>query len=145
MRTTFSNKKISGILTVLPEQEIPFEKEVANYSFPEAQSLRLKKIMGYKQHRVAKEGTSTSDLCVEGLNYLLDKEYLTKDEIGAIVVVTITPDHFVPHVSNIIHGECKLPNDILCIDISQGCCGYVLGLMQAFLLLEHIEDLMQMF
>lgn len=140
MKTVFHDKKISGILLVLPEQEILFEDEVNNYSFPLAQTMRLKKVMGYSKHRIAKPTTSTSDLCVYGLKHLLDTGRIAVDEIGAVIVLTITPDHFVPHVSNIIQGECGLQHDVLCMDISQGCCGFLLGLIQSFMLLEHLNN-----
>ena len=31
---------------------------------------------------------------------------------------------------------CGLGREVICMDINQGCCGYLLGLMQAFMLLE---------
>ncbi|MDP1510649.1 ketoacyl-ACP synthase III [Paenibacillus sp. CMAA1739] len=140
MKTVFRKKKITGILGVLPETEIKFEDEVSNYNFPEKQTMRLKKIMGFEKHRVVKGTTASSDLCVFGLNYLLEKKLINKNEIGAIIVVTTTPDHYIPHVSNIIHGECNLNHDVICIDISQGCAGFLHGLMQSFMLLEHLDD-----
>lgn len=140
MNTIFRGKKISGVLGVLPQNEIRFDDEVNNYSFPEKQTLRLKKIMGYEKHCVVKETTSSSDLCVFGLNYLLKKSHIKKDDIGAIVVVTSTPDHFIPPVSNIIQGECNLDYEIICMDINQGCVGFLQGLMQSFMLLEHLNE-----
>lgn len=140
MKTVFKGKRISGIIGVLPQSEIKFDDELENYNFPVKQTLRLKKIMGYEKHRIVKNTTSTADLCIYGLNYMLQKDLIHKDEIGAVVVVTTTPDYFVPHVSNIIHGECKLNNDVICMDISQGCVAYLYGLMQSFMLLEHLGD-----
>ena len=139
MITRFYGKRIAGILSVLPETEVLFTDEARNYAFPEKQTLRLKKIMGYEKHRIAKDSTATSDLCAYGLNHLLDQGLLHRDEIGALVVVTITPDYFVPHVSNLLQARCGLSQDVLCMDISQGCAGFVLGLFQAFLLLDHMD------
>lgn len=140
MKTIFRGKKITGILGVLPQNEIRFEDEVHNYNFSEKQTMRLKKIMGFEKHRVVKDTTASSDLCVSGLNYMLETKLINKNEIGAIIVVTTTPDHFIPHVSNIIHGKCDLINDVICIDISQGCAGFLYGLMQSFMILEHLGD-----
>jgi 3-oxoacyl-[acyl-carrier-protein] synthase III len=140
MRTVFQKKKITGILGVLPQNEVRFEDEIANYNFPEKQTMRLKKIMGFERHRVVKETTASSDLCVAGLKFLLEKKLIIKHEIGAVVVVTTTPDYFIPHVSNVIHGRFHLNNDVICIDISQGCAGFLHGLMQSFMLLEHLAD-----
>ncbi|CAK7063384.1 ketoacyl-ACP synthase III [Tissierella sp.] len=140
MKTIFQGKKITGILGVLPQSEIFFEDEVHNYTFPEKQTLRLKKVMGYEKHRIVKNTTASSDLCIFGLNHMLKNGLINKRDIGGIVVVTTTPDHFMPHVSNIIHGECNLNNDVICMDISQGCVGFLYGLIQAFMLLDHIRD-----
>lgn len=140
MQTTFKNKKISMMLGILPENEYYFEDEVGNYSFPEKQTLRLKKVMGYEKHRLAKDTSTVSDFGVFGVQYMLDEEWITKDEIGAIIVVSLCPDHFVPQNSNIIQGRLKLDSDIICMDIAQGCCGFILGLFQAYMLLEHMEN-----
>ena len=138
MKTIFHNKWISGMLVVLPETEVLFEDEVASYSFPERQTLRLKKVMGYEKHRIAKASTAASDMCVYALRYALEHDLISKEEIGAIIVVTVTPDHFMPHTANVIQGECDIPSDVVCFDIMQGCCGFELGLMQAFMLLDHM-------
>lgn len=136
MKTVFKGKRIAGIMTVLPQNEIKFEDELKNYTFAPSQSMRLKKVMGYEKHRVVKSETATSDLCVFGLQHMLDTNIISKEEIGAIVVVTVTPDYFIPHVSNIVQGACNLSTDILCLDISQGCCGFLIGLMESFMLLD---------
>ena len=136
MQTTFSQKKISGILGILPENSYSFEDETTN--FPPTRAKRLKKVMGYGQRRRAKINTTSSDLCISGLKYLFDNEKLKPDDIGAIIVVTLTPDYFIPHISNIIHGVFDLDNKVICLDIAQACTGYILGLFEAFMLLEHI-------
>lgn len=140
MKTVFKGKKISGMLAVMPQQEIFFDDEIDNYSFPEKQSMRLKKVMGYEKHRIVKSDTASSDLCIAGLKHLLQNKMIEKTEIGAIIVVTVTPDYFIPHVSNIIHGELNLDKDVMCFDLCQGCVAFLQGLMQAFMLLEHLGE-----
>lgn len=140
MQTTFHGKKISSILGVLPEKEVYFEDEVGNYAFPEKQTLRLKKVMGYKKHCISKEKTTVSDFAIYGLKYMLDQQWITKDEIGAIIAVTLCPDHFVPHISTIVQGEFGLNEDVICLDIAQGCCGFLIGLFESFMLLEHMKE-----
>ena len=140
MDAVFKNKKISGILTVLPQTESFFDDEVGNYDFPERQTMRLKKIMGFNKHRLAKDTSTASDFCVEGLVHLLEKGIIKREEIGAVIVVGLSPDYFLPQMSNIVHGKCDLPQDVLCIDMPQGCCGFLLGLMEAFMLLDHMQD-----
>lgn len=139
MKTVFYGKRISGLLSVIPQTAVRFEDEVDNYTFPAKQTLRLQKVMGYKQHRIVKEDTATSDLCCAGLEYILGRGWLKREEIGGIVVATSLPDHFIPPVSSVIHGEFQLGKDVACIDVSQGCVAFFWGLLEAFMLLEHME------
>ena len=137
MDLKFKNKRISGILTILPQRVVTFEEEMGGYNFPEKKSLRLKKVMGYNTHRVAAAGQCSSDFCIHGLHYLFDNSLLDKDSIDAIILVTQSPDYYMPPTSNLIHGHFKMKHDVICLDINQGCAGYEIGLMQAFMLLEQ--------
>ncbi len=139
MNFVFQNKKISGILTVLPKNVVSFEDEMGNYNFSEAKSLKLKTAMGFDKKRIAKEGVTGSDLCLYGLNYLLENEFLQKEDIDALILVTQSPDYIMPPTSNIIQGELGLKQDMLCMDINQGCSGYIVGLIQGFMLLDQPE------
>ena len=47
MITTFQNKRISTVITVLPTREIDFADEMQNYGYSELKMKKLKKIMGY--------------------------------------------------------------------------------------------------
>jgi 3-oxoacyl-[acyl-carrier-protein] synthase III len=137
MNLTFHNKIITGILTIIPENEVKFEDEMGNYNFSITKSLKLKTAMGYNTHRIVKDDICTSDLCVFGLNYLFDKNLLKKDDIDALVLVTQSPDYFMPPTSNVIQGKIGLKQDLFCMDINQGCAGYIIGLIEAFMLLEQ--------
>ena len=139
MNLNFVNKKITGILTVIPENEIQFEEEIDNYNFSRSQSLKLKLIMGYNKRRIVNNDTTISDLCIFGMNYLFDNNLLNKEDIDAMILVTQSPDHFMPPTSHIIHGKLDLKQDMICLDINQGCSGYIIGLNQAFFLLEQEE------
>ncbi len=137
MNLKFRNKKISGILTIIPEHERAFEDELENFNFTKAQSMKLKMVMGYDRHRIFDPGVCISDLIVKGMNYLFDQNKLNKEDIDALVVVTQSPDYLMPPTSTIIHYKLGLKQDIFCLDISQGCTGYIVGLYQAFMLLEQ--------
>lgn len=133
----FHNKRISGILTILPSQIVTFEEEMANYNFSPMKCQKLKLAMGYKEHRLAKPGQCSSDFCIYGLQYLFDNHLLEKDEIDALLFVSQSPDYFMPPTSNVIQGHLGLKQDMICLDINQGCAGFEVGLIQAFMLLEQ--------
>jgi 3-oxoacyl-[acyl-carrier-protein] synthase-3 len=137
MDFSFKHKRISGILTILPKKAVKFEDEMTNYSFSPAKCMKLKLAMGYNEHRIAEPGQCSSDFCKFGLQYLFDNNLLNKDEIDALLFVSQSADYYMPPTSNLIHGHFGLKQDCLCLDINQGCAGFELGLIQAFLLLEQ--------
>jgi 3-oxoacyl-[acyl-carrier-protein] synthase-3 len=137
MDLVFKNKRISGILTILPKKRVTFEEEMANYSFSPAKCMKLKLAMGYNEHRIAEKGQCSSDFCIHGLQYLFDNGLLKQEEIDALLFVSQSPDYYMPPTSNLIHGRFGLKHDCLCMDINQGCAGFEIGLIEAFMLLEQ--------
>lgn len=137
MNFTYAGKRISGILTVLPANERTFDEDMKDFDFPPEKSLKLKKVMGYDRHRIVKDETCVSDLAVHGFRHLFDKGLVKPDELDALVVITQSPDYFLPATSNVIQGRLNLKHDMLCYDIPQGCAGFIVGLMQAFMLLDQ--------
>lgn len=139
MKHIFKNKTITGILSVLPPKRVCFEEEVANYPFPEKQSLKLAKVMGYHTRRVCEKKDALSGYALYGLNYLMEKGLLDKDDIDAIIVVSSSQDYIIPPVSYVIQGKLSLSDEVMCMDISQACGGYIVGLIQAFMLLDTFK------
>ena len=140
MLTQFKNKAITSIYSVLPTHEVNFMDEAGNYSFSESQMKKLKKVMGFGTRRVALEGETVGDYAVFGIQQMLEDGIFKEEEIGAIIVTTTSPDHFIPPISNIIQGKFNFDEDTVCIDISQGCCGYTVGLTYSFMTLNSLTD-----
>ncbi len=138
MNFVFKNKRIEGIMSVLPENLYTFEDEVADPEDPK--SKRLKRIIGFGSRRCTKASTTMSDLFLFGINSLIKDEKLDPSEIGAIVVVTLCQDYLLPLVSNIIHGEMKLGSEVMCVDLPQACAGYITGLIESFMLLDQMKN-----
>jgi 3-oxoacyl-[acyl-carrier-protein] synthase-3 len=139
MNLKFRNKKITGILSVVPKHCVKFLDEIENYGFSREKSLRLQETIGLNERRIVTDNDCASDLCLFGLEHLLDNGLLKKEDIGALIFVSQTPDHFMPPTSCILHGKLELGREVLCFDINQGCTGYLYGLLQAFLLLESAD------
>ena len=137
MNFAFRAKRISGLLAIVPAHEQSFLADMRNFNFSEARSLKLMEAMGYDKHRLVEPGVCVSDLAVFGLQYLFDRGLLGPDDFDAIVLVTQSPDHLMPPTSSIIQGRLNLKQDLFCLDINQGCAGFIIGLIEAFLLLEQ--------
>ncbi len=137
MNFTFSNRKISGVLAIVPANEISFMDEMANYNFSPARSLKLKEVMGYDRHRIVNGPVCVSDLACFGMEHLFGRGLLGRGEFEGLIVVTQSPDYFLPPTSSVIQGRLGLKQDLFCLDINQGCAGFLIGLIQGFLLLDQ--------
>lgn len=137
MNFVFHNKRISGLLSIIPQNERSFIDEMRNFNFPENRSLKLMQVMGYDKHRIVEPECCVSDLAVFGLQHLFSRGVLQAEAIDAIILVTQSPDYFMPPTSNVIQGRLGLKQDMFCMDINQGCAGFLVGLMQAFMLLDQ--------
>ena len=138
MITKFINKTISSVVTVLPETEVNFMDEMDSYGYSPLKMKMLKKMMGYNTRRVCKKGEGVSDYAIYGIQHLIDQNVLSTDEVGAIIVTSTSPDFFIPPTSNLIQGHFNISHECVCIDVSQGCCGYSVGLTYSFMTLEHL-------
>lgn len=137
MKLVFHGKRIEGLLTVLPANERLFVDEMDQFDFPRTRSLKLKEVMGYDRHRIVDGDVCVSDLAVAGFEHLFARGLLDRDGFDALIVVTQTPDHLMPATSFVIQGRLGLKPDLFCLDINQGCAGFLIGLYQAFMLLEQ--------
>lgn len=140
MIATYKNKAITAVVSILPTNEVNFMEEANNYSFSEAQMQKLKKVMGFDRRRVAIPGETVSEYAIFGIKQMIADGVFKESEIGAIIVTTTTQDHFIPPVSNIIQGKFDFDADTICIDISQGCCGYTVGLSYSFMTLDSLKN-----
>jgi 3-oxoacyl-[acyl-carrier-protein] synthase III len=131
----FRNAKITGMQTVVPATEKYFLDEMKFFDFAESKSRKLMEVMGYEKHRIVDAETCVSDLAVFGFQKLFADGKLSREDIDALVVVTSSPDYLLPPTSYIIQDRIGLSQDVFCVDICQGCAGFVVGLMQAFMLL----------
>ncbi len=137
MKLVFHRKRITGTLVVVPANERSFVADMKNFNFPESRSLKLKEVMGFDKRRVVGPDVCVSDLAVFGLEHLFERGWLKREEIDALIVVTQTPDYLIPGTSCVIHGRLGLKRDMFSLSISQACTGYLIGLIQGFMLLDQ--------
>ena len=137
MKLRFQGARIQGIQLVLPAHEVSFDSEANSYEFSPQQSAKLKQVMGFDRRRVVSEDVTCSDLVVAGFEALSRDGLLDPHTLDALIVVTQTPDYLIPGTSYVIHGRSGMRQDILCLDINQGCAGFIVGLITAFSLLNQ--------
>ena len=79
------------------------------------------------------------DLCVHAAENLLVDCEIDKEEIGAVIGVTFTPDLLMPNNACGAQARLKLSNKVLAFDINLACSGYVYGLYIAGLLANQLH------
>ena len=96
--------------------------------------------LGIATRYAAAEDQATSDLATEAARALLDKTGVPAQEIGALIVVTQTPDYQLPHTAALVQKRLGLPAAVASFDMSLGCSGYVYGLSAVAPFLEHRDN-----
>lgn len=137
MKLAYRGKAITGLLTIVPAHERSFVDEMANFNFSPARSLKLKEVMGYDRHRIVKGPVCSSDLALAALEHLFAGGHVDRDDVGGLIVVTQSPDYLMPGTSKVVHGRLGLHRDVFCLDVNQGCAGFLIGTMLGFMLLEQ--------
>jgi len=117
--------RIAGISACVPK------KTLSNHDYDwitEKERDQLIQMIGVETRHVAVPGQTTSDLCFQAAEQLLNKLKWERSEINLLVFISQSRDYIIPSTSAILQDRLKLPKTCMAIDISLGCSGYVYGL-----------------
>ena len=131
--STLYKTRIAGVASAVPK-EIISNSDYTVIS-PE-QREKIIKYTGIQYRRWARREVCCSDLCFAAAEKLLSELGWNRDEIGAIIFVTQTPDYPYPASAQILQDRLKLPESCIAYDINLGCSGYTYGLFLLGTLLE---------
>ncbi len=84
---------------------------------------------GISERRISL-GENTSDLATRVAEKLMDKANVLPEDIGLIIIATMSPDYLTPSVGCIVQGNIKAVN-ALAFDINAACSGFVYALSLA--------------
>ncbi len=132
MITKLSGINISDIACALPKQVIGVSEYLGDIA-TEKDKKRLIRGTGFKHLRICPREMTTSDLCENAARKIIRSK---PELIDALIFVTQTPDYYLPATSHILQYKLGLKKSTLCIDINEGCSGYVHGLYLASLLVS---------
>lgn len=82
---------------------------------------------GIQERRWVEPGVASSDLGVEALKRALEQRGLTPDDLDAIIVCTVTPDHFFPSTAALIQTKIGATK-AFGFDLNAACSGFLFGL-----------------
>lgn len=122
---TVDNVSVRGIAACVPTDV--YNNSSYNHITESERELFIK-TTGIQQRRVANKNTSTSDMCFEPAKQLLNKLNWENNDIDVLIMVTQSPDYFIPGSAVILQDKLGLKKSCLAFDINLGCSGYVYGL-----------------
>src|SRR5215831_12392201 len=119
--------KLVGLSTAVPKKAVKSTAAYAN--FPQTDVDRVVNNIGVVEHREVAAGQTASDLCIAAAEPLVDKLGWERSSIDAIILVTESPDHFMPSSSYRAHQVLKLADRCMVFDVNLGCSGFTHGLI----------------
>ncbi|MDQ0153886.1 beta-ketoacyl-ACP synthase III [Robertmurraya andreesenii] len=85
---------------------------------------------GIEERRIAEDGMDTSEMAYRAAQNAIANAGITAEEIGLILVATVTPDTPFPSVSCMIQEKLGAMN-AAAMDISAACAGFMYGMVTA--------------
>ena len=77
------------------------------------------------------------ELAASAARKAMEKAKILPEEIGVLVVATVTPDYMMPSTACLVQKELDLPEEIMAFDINAACSGFLYGLKICKGLLEN--------
>ena len=132
----FSHVSLAAISAVVPAGKVSLENELCYYDNNLEKAQRLSAISGLSTRRIAPEGVTASDMCIQAAQNLLTETGINKEEIGALIFVSHSPDYLLPASAAIQQHELGLSAHCATMDMNVGCAGFMKGFWVASGLVE---------
>jgi len=126
--------RVAGISTCVPPRvvdNLEFGKD-----FGEDEVRKVVGMAGVQSRHVVDAGVTAADLCSEAADALLARLGWARDSITGLIMVTQSPDYFLPSSSCMVHRWLGLRDECAAFDVGLGCSGYPYGLYLAASMLK---------
>lgn len=122
----FQGIRIAAMATAMPTHEV--RPDDFKEQFGDEEVEKFKKMTGVISSRKASYHQTTGDLGYIAAEKLISEKNINKEEIGALVVSTHSPDYPRPATAFIVQKRLGLSRECACFDISLGCSAVVYGI-----------------
>ncbi len=130
-----SGIRLAGVATCLPASK--FDNIADTKDFSEQEVRKVTGMAGVNRRRLAGEFVCSSDLCVAAGAKILESLKWKPESIDALIMVTQTPDYFLPSTATVVHQKLGLHDCCAAFDVGLGCSGYPYGLWLAAMMLQN--------
>jgi len=120
-----NNVTIRGISAAVPK----YSEEIKGLScFTDEEAVKFSSATGVERRRISQSDMTSADLCFSATEKLLDELGWQRNDIDCLIFVSQTPDYVIPATSCILQDKLGLKQDIVAMDVSLGCSGWIYGL-----------------
>ena len=126
--------RIAGITTCVPSRSFDNLRDASEFTQEEVR--KVAGMAGVSSRHIADDSICSSDLCLEAAKGLLKELNWDPNSIDALIMVTQSPDYFLPSTACVIHEKLHLSDKCAAFDLGLGCSGYPYGLWLASLILQ---------
>jgi 3-oxoacyl-[acyl-carrier-protein] synthase-3 len=88
----------------------------------------IKTRTGMEKRHFCGEGESNTAFAAAAAKTAIERAGISSDEIGVLVVATLSADNFAPSTACLVQRELGLPDDMICFDLNAACSGFIFGL-----------------
>ncbi len=131
-----SGVAIRGISSAVPAC-ISRVRDYSHMSFEESE--RFSKNTGIYERRIVRGAQCASDLCAHAAGDLLGKLGWDRNEVGALILITQSPDHPIPATAILLQHRLGLSQNCIAFDINLGCSAFPYGLMTVGSLMKGLR------
>lgn len=126
--------RIAGVATCVPPRIV--DNLDTGRTFGEEEVRKVVAMAGVNQRHVVESGTTSADLCFEAAALLLERLGWEPGSITGLIMVTQSPDYFLPSSACMVHKWLGLSDQCAAFDVGLGCSGYPYGLYLAAVMLK---------
>ncbi len=126
--------RIAGVCTTVPPSVV--DNLELGQAYGAVEVRKVVQMAGVRYRHVVSEGMTAVDLCTDAARALLDRLGWSPESVTGLIMVTQSPDYFLPSSACVVHARLGLSTDCAAFDVGLGCSGYPYGLYLAATMLK---------
>jgi 3-oxoacyl-[acyl-carrier-protein] synthase-3 len=135
--STINGVRMEAIAAVVPSNTID-NRSFAKEHFAEDLTSTITTLGIEHRHVCVNPQTTALDMCVSAAEKIFLSGAISREDIGAIIFVTQTPDMLTPNNASFAQHRLGLATDVFSFDMIHACAGYVCGLWNAALMAKNL-------
>ncbi len=122
----FKNIRVAGVACAVPKNVVRTESFKPLFGDEEVEKFMA--MTGVRESRRTLEHQTAGDLCFRAAEELLQAKQVNREDIGAVVFASHSPDYRRPSTAFVLQYRLGIPKEAVCYDIGLGCSSLVVGL-----------------